>query len=186
MKAPIQMDFAKNPQNKVWSVNSDPAALDDMYNRLLGPGGSRMLPDELKWLAVTHKSFDQGRRGFNDRLALLGMSELFPSGYISFWIGWLTGTGRMTLVMETTKSIVSKAPMEGTKIEDEFSDRRTAFQHDQLLPVDNLIIEGPKDVAAKEKIHALAQSVGMNNVLRWKPRLVSLKSKFTLILHPTN
>lgn len=32
-----------------------------------------MLSEEIKWLAVTHKSFDQGRRGYNDRLALLGM-----------------------------------------------------------------------------------------------------------------
>lgn len=73
MKAPIQMDVAKKPENKVWAVNNDPKKLDDMYNRLLGPGGSKMLPEELKWLAVTHKSFDQGRRGFNDRLALMGM-----------------------------------------------------------------------------------------------------------------
>lgn len=73
MKAPIQMDRAKFPQNKVWSVNSNPKVLDDMYERLLGQGGSKMLPEELKWLAVTHKSFDNGRRGFNDRLALMGM-----------------------------------------------------------------------------------------------------------------
>lgn len=72
MKAPMRMDFAKSPRNKIWAVNDSPARLDEMYNRLLGPGGSQMLPDDLKWLAVTHKSFDQGRRGFNDRLALLG------------------------------------------------------------------------------------------------------------------
>ena len=72
MRAPIQLDFAKSPLNKVWAVNNSPAKLDDMYNRLLGAGGSKMLPEELKWLAVTHKSFDQGRRGFNVRLALMG------------------------------------------------------------------------------------------------------------------
>lgn len=72
MKAPLQMDFAKSPRNKIWNVNNNPERLDEMYNALLGPGGSKMLPEELKWLAVTHKSFDQGRRGFNDRLALLG------------------------------------------------------------------------------------------------------------------
>lgn len=72
MKAPLRMDFAKNPKNKVWTVNSDPERLDQMYIRLLGPRGDKVLPDDLKWLAVTHKSFDQGRRGFNDRLALMG------------------------------------------------------------------------------------------------------------------
>lgn len=78
MKAALQMDFAKKPANKIWFVNNNPEKLDDMYNRLLGPGGSRLLPEELKWLAVTHKSFDQGRRGFNDRLALMGMSRAPP------------------------------------------------------------------------------------------------------------
>lgn len=72
MAAPIQMDTARNPQNKIWSVNNDPLVLDAMYEKLLGKGGSKLLPEELKWLAVTHKSFDQGRRGFNDRLALMG------------------------------------------------------------------------------------------------------------------
>lgn len=72
MKAPIQMDVAKKQSNKVWAVNSNPEILDAMFNRLLGPGGSKLLPEELKWLAVTHKSFDYGRRGFNDRLALMG------------------------------------------------------------------------------------------------------------------
>lgn len=54
--------------------NSDPAVLDKFYIRMLGNDGEKLLSDETKWLAVTHKSFDQGRRGFNDRLAFLGMS----------------------------------------------------------------------------------------------------------------
>jgi hypothetical protein len=57
----------------VYKVNEDPRKLDEAYIRMLGPGGDRMLGDEVKWLAVTHKSFDHGRRGFNDRLAYLGM-----------------------------------------------------------------------------------------------------------------
>lgn len=43
-----------------------------MYNRLLGRDGEKMLPEEIKWLAVTHKSFDYGRRGFNTKLAYFG------------------------------------------------------------------------------------------------------------------
>ena len=43
-----------------------------MYIRLLGRDGHKLLSEETKWLAVTHKSFDHGRRGFNDRLAFLG------------------------------------------------------------------------------------------------------------------
>lgn len=60
-------------------VNKDPRRLDDFYVRFLGRDGPSLLSDETKWLAVTHKSFDHGRRGFNDRLAYLGMAAQ------SFW-----------------------------------------------------------------------------------------------------
>jgi large subunit ribosomal protein L15 len=56
-------------------INSDPQKLDQMYVRFLGKDGDKMLQDETKWLAVTHKSFDHGRRGFNDRLSFLGPSD---------------------------------------------------------------------------------------------------------------
>ncbi len=73
MKGPgFSINIVKNPARTIWSNNNDPAKLDAMYNRLLGTDGDRMLPDEIKWLAVTHKSFDQGRRGFNTRLAYFG------------------------------------------------------------------------------------------------------------------
>lgn len=74
LKAPygFQLKEAKNPENSIWHVNEDPAKLDEFYERFLGYNGSRMLPEELKWLAVTHKSFDYGRRGFNTKLAFFG------------------------------------------------------------------------------------------------------------------
>ncbi|KAF4451479.1 hypothetical protein F53441_5571 [Fusarium austroafricanum] len=149
MKAPIQLDWAKNPENKVWSVNNDPKKLDEVYERLLGPGGSKLLPEELKWLAVTHKSFDQGRRGFNDRLALLG---------------------RMTLIMETTKTIVAQEPIRAPNTDDGFE--RLPFPHPSLLSVDNLSVKGPKQIAGKEKLSGLAAEVGLIDVVRWKPRKV--------------
>ncbi|KAG6010314.1 hypothetical protein E4U54_008401 [Claviceps lovelessii] len=148
MKAPFQLDHARSPHNKIWSVNNNPGRLDDMYNRFLGPGGSKMLPEELKWLAVTHKSFDQGRRGFNDKLALMG---------------------RLTLVMEATKEIVSKAPLKGSRQTDDLP--RTPFEHEQLAAVDNLNVENPKDVVGKEKLFQFANKIGLTDVVRWKPRL---------------
>lgn len=69
-KAPFSLARPKDPRRSVWVVNEDPKKLDRFYERFLGSPG--MLPEELKWLAVTHKSFDQGRRGFNDRLAYFG------------------------------------------------------------------------------------------------------------------
>lgn len=62
----------KDP-SKAWECNSDPERLDKFYAKFLGRGGDSVLTEEVKWLAITHKSFDQGRRGFNDRLAFLGM-----------------------------------------------------------------------------------------------------------------
>jgi hypothetical protein len=77
------------PKNNEWVCNDDPAKVDAMYRRLLGDGGDLLLTEEVKWLAITHKSFDQGRRGFNDRLSYLGpyfaRTGCFDSG------GGLTG-----------------------------------------------------------------------------------------------
>jgi hypothetical protein len=82
MKAPFSPHVVKDPSRKIWKVNSDPVKLDQMYLRLLGKGGDKLLPEEIKWLAITHKSFDQGRRGFNDRLAFLGTSQ--PLGLLVY------------------------------------------------------------------------------------------------------
>lgn len=71
----FSLNKIKVPSRAIWSVNEDPKKLDDFYDRLLGPNGQRMLPEEVKWLAVTHKSFDYGRRGFNTRLAYFGMAS---------------------------------------------------------------------------------------------------------------
>jgi hypothetical protein len=70
MAAPVR---SRPPRrDEPWKVNEDPKKLDAFYAAFLGPGGDRLLTDETKWLAITHKSFDHGRRGFNDRLQFLG------------------------------------------------------------------------------------------------------------------
>jgi large subunit ribosomal protein L15 len=71
MKAPFR-SHPEEPSYKQIQTNNDPKKLDAVYVRFLGPGGDQLLSDETKWLAVTHKSFDHGRRGFNDRLAFMG------------------------------------------------------------------------------------------------------------------
>lgn len=80
MMAPVR---SKPPvENNDFQVNEDPERLDKVYDRVLGKGGHTMLTDEVKWLAVTHKSFDHGRRGFNDRLAFLGTrAQVRPCGH---------------------------------------------------------------------------------------------------------
>lgn len=80
MKAPIR---SKPPvDNNDFAVNEDPERLDNVYDRVLGKSGHNMLTDEVKWLAITHKSFDHGRRGFNDRLIFLGTkAPMRPYGH---------------------------------------------------------------------------------------------------------
>ena len=73
MRAPIFPQRIKDT-TKPWKCNDDPEKLDRFYVKFLGRGGDTMLTEEIKWQAITHKSFDQGRRGFNDRLAFFGMS----------------------------------------------------------------------------------------------------------------
>lgn len=77
----MTMPFRIRPKlkNNVWRCNNDPRKLDAMYIRFLGEGGDKMLSEEVKWLAVTHKSFDQGRRGFNARLSYFGTSSCLQS-----------------------------------------------------------------------------------------------------------
>lgn len=58
--------------NDEYPCNEDPVKLNEAFKQMLGPGHQELLPEEIKWLAVTHKSFDHGRRGFNDRLAFMG------------------------------------------------------------------------------------------------------------------
>jgi large subunit ribosomal protein L15 len=75
-KAPFRLRDLQD-RKPHYKVNEDPAILDRFYVRMLGNGGDKLLSDEVKWLAVTHKSFDQGRRGYNERLAFLGMYQYF-------------------------------------------------------------------------------------------------------------
>ncbi|KAL2127974.1 hypothetical protein VTI74DRAFT_9911 [Chaetomium olivicolor] len=150
MKGPgFSINIVKNPSRTVWKNNDDPAKLDAMYNRLLGPKGEKMLPDEIKWLAITHKSFDQGRRGFNTRLAYFG---------------------RLIVALETTRSVmVSQAPAQEPATPDQYG--REPFQHRSLANVDKLSVRQPREVASKEKLTKLAMDVGLTEVVRWKPRM---------------
>ncbi|KAL2265932.1 hypothetical protein VTJ83DRAFT_5284 [Remersonia thermophila] len=150
MKGPgFSINPVKNPSRTIWHNNEDPAKLDAMYNRLLGSKGPDMLPDEIKWLAVTHKSFDQGRRGFNTRLAYFG---------------------RLILSLETTRHImISPAPARDPPSPDEFG--REPFQHPALVNIDKLQTRQPQDIVSKEKLTKLAIEVGLPEVVRWKPKM---------------
>ncbi|KAK3402646.1 ribonuclease-III-like-domain-containing protein [Sordaria brevicollis] len=148
MKGPgFSLNLVKDPRRKNWMVNSDPAKLDLFYESFLGQGGARMLSEETKWLAVTHKSFDYGRRGFNTRLAFLG---------------------RQIIALETTRSILT-SPVLSDPVPDKYG--RTPYNHAALANIDKLIHTQPLDIMDKTKIAKMAIELGLLGVMRWKPRM---------------
>ncbi|KAI1801050.1 RNase III domain-containing protein [Daldinia bambusicola] len=150
MKAPFSPHITKDPSRRVWKVNTSPEKLDEALKGFLGHEGDRMLPDELKWLAVTHKSFDQGRRGFNDRLAFLG---------------------RQICVFECTQTIINGPSSYKGPENDPFADRREPFDDPALRGIDNLFEIQPSDVFDHKKLARLAIDTGLTGVVRWKPRM---------------
>ncbi|KAI0392844.1 RNase III domain-containing protein [Xylariaceae sp. FL0594] len=150
MKAPFSPHITRFPMRSVWKVNEDPEKLDQALNSFLGRDGHRMLPEELKFLAVTHKSFDQGRRGFNDRLAFLG---------------------RQICALEATQLIVNSAPNPDNATADPYADMREPYQDPALRSLDNLTSTQPSDIFDREKLAKLAVDTGLSEVVRWKPRM---------------
>lgn len=59
-----------------YPVNESQDRLDEVFDNVLGRDGHRVLPEEVMWLAVTHKSFDHARRGYNERLAFFGLIQM--------------------------------------------------------------------------------------------------------------
>jgi large subunit ribosomal protein L15 len=159
MRSPFSPHITKNPANSRWIVNSSPAKLDEALVNFLGIGGDRLLPEELKWLAVTHKSFDQGRRGFNDRLAFLG---------------------RQLARVEAMESILTSAQATATAEKEGIAndvwterEKREPFEPPELKIADNLSYEQPDSVLPMDRMLALAQETGLMRIVRWKPRKVS-------------
>ncbi|OJD27657.1 hypothetical protein ACJ73_00945 [Blastomyces percursus] len=146
MKAPIRL--RGGPDIPEYPVNSDPNILDQFYIRILGPDGDKMLTEEVKWQTVTHKSFDQGRRGFNERLSYLGKQIVQLQASLS--------------LLES--SSVSSPP----KFEDPYD--RTPFEHPSLQGLDALTVDNKNTMINRTKLAALAEQYKLQEVLRWVPR----------------
>ncbi|KAG9242704.1 ribonuclease-III-like-domain-containing protein [Calycina marina] len=148
MKAPYPVKI-KDPA-QAWECNSDPIKLDQFYIRFLGPGGDKVLTDETKWLAITHKSFDQGRRGFNDRLAFLG---------------------RRIITLQTTLALLNSSVATKTQTISSIEDGRVPIEHPALQGLNNLTSAPIDEVLTKYRLGGLATQAGMRDIMRWKPRL---------------
>ncbi|TVY84052.1 hypothetical protein LSUE1_G002693 [Lachnellula suecica] len=149
MKAPYPWK-PKMPENE-FKCNNDPQVLDRFYINFLGRGGDKLLTEEIKWLAVTHKSFDQGRRGFNDRLAFFG---------------------RRILTLQTNLALVNSSVATQTQSKNP-SDNRVPFNHPALEGLANLSDTPVGSVLTKERLAGLATQMGMRDIMRWQPRMVA-------------
>ncbi|PLB45983.1 RNase III domain protein [Aspergillus steynii IBT 23096] len=146
-RAQAPFSLRLNSKRREFPVNSDPKVLDQFYIRMLGSDGEKLLSDEIKWLAVTHKSFDQGRRGFNDRLAFLGkrIVQLQAS---------------LALAQSPGNVAAAKPDAHG----------RQPFSHPALENLNNLSPSTKNFLTAKSNLADLAQKYEMGTVLRWSPR----------------
>jgi large subunit ribosomal protein L15 len=168
MKAPYPLRI--NYTAEKWNCNSDPALLDNFYVRFLGRGGDHMLTEEVKWLAITHKSFDQGRRGFNDRLAILGMCSGRRSCEQTLMI-----TGRRVLNLQTNLVLLHSPTATKTQSLPDPSDDRIPFTHPALEGLANLSNVPIGEVLTKTRIAGFATLIGMREIIRWQPKDVSLQ-----------
>ncbi|CAF9930667.1 hypothetical protein IMSHALPRED_008247 [Imshaugia aleurites] len=148
MMAPIR---SKPPvEDNDFAVNEDPERLDKVYDRVLGKGGYSMLTEEVRWLAVTHKSFDHGRRGFNDRLIYLG---------------------KRIVELHTSLSLYhasSATPFPDTR--DHHG--RQPFRHPALDGLAGVSAENKYQILNTARTAQLAEKYGLDTVVRWKPRSV--------------
>ncbi|KAF2084607.1 hypothetical protein K490DRAFT_59414 [Saccharata proteae CBS 121410] len=144
MTAPVRAR-PLNPRN-VWKVNEDPRALEEAYMKLLGRNGHKILPEDVMWLAVTHKSFDHGRRGFNDRLAFYG---------------------KRLLDMQATLAMLS-IPTAIKTTHDKYG--RPPFIPAALASVGLLDETKKSQLAGKKRLADIAVQCGFDSVIRWKPK----------------
>ncbi|KAI9647396.1 hypothetical protein NHQ30_003781 [Ciborinia camelliae] len=150
---PPQMKLPFNPRANrdapLWEVNSDPKRLDRFYIQFLGREGDQVLTDDVKWLAITHKSFDQGRRGFNDRLAYFG---------------------RRILSLQTNLTLLQSPIATQTQLPQD-TDNREPFSHPALDGLPNLMNVKVDSILSKERLASLGTQMGMPDIIRWEPRM---------------
>lgn len=163
-------------KNNEFECNNDPRRLDEMYTKFFGEGGNEWLSDETKWLAITHKSFDQGKRGFNDRLSYLGMALCSP-GRRDMLIQLI---GKRIVELQTSYLLVA-APRDPTAPKGQDQYNRTPFEHPALDGLTNLSDRTKTDILSKSRLAQLARKYSIDRVMRWKPRNVSCNRHATFI-----
>jgi large subunit ribosomal protein L15 len=181
MKAPVRAKPLR--QTTPLKVNTDQRKLDEVYVRFLGRGGDTLLSEETKWLAVTSKSFDHGRRGFNDRLAFFGESP--PKMHFSGKKGIFPGCGLVAYRWKTGKRILELQCSLGLlsvssassflKGRDKDPHGREPFRHPAIESAECLLGGAHEWYTHHKQLSNLATQYGLPEVVRWYPKDVSLR-----------
>lgn len=167
-------------------INESQELLDEVFDNVLGRKGHEMLPKEAMWLAVTHKSFDHGKRGYNDRLAFFG---LIQTTYESIGTGTDTKVSIGQRIVNLQKSLFLASRSSATPISsrpDMYG--RIPFQHPALDGVQNLLStdsrdaqDDPRFLGERRDIALLAERYRLPRVIRWRPKCVSADRNSTLL-----
>jgi large subunit ribosomal protein L15 len=152
MKAPVRSRLRPEGVQPL-KINADPKKLDQVYVKFLGQGGDKMLSEESKWLAVTHKSFDHGRRGFNDRLAFLG---------------------KRILELQTSLSLLALGDSSRYLRESQDPYGREPFEHPATKAVECLRSGARTWFTHHKQISNLSAQYGIPDVVRWVPKNVRI------------
>lgn len=161
------------PDVKPIKINTDQRRLDNVYVQFLGRGGDKMLSDETKWIAITNKSFDSGRRGFNDRLAFFG--TLFCTELLPWSCVFNDPTGKRILELQCSLGLLSVSnPSNFLKGRDKDPHGREPFQHPAIESVECLLGGSHTYLTHHKSLANLAAQYGIPEVVRWRPRDVSL------------
>lgn len=107
--------------------------------------GTAMLTPLKQWQSLTHKSFDHGRRPFNDKLAYLG---------------------KRILDLQTSLLLVHQPISPQHKTEGDIY----VFGHPSLNGIENITPHAKSNTLDKRRLAQLAGSYGLDKVVRWKPR----------------
>ncbi|PNS21129.1 hypothetical protein CAC42_3467 [Sphaceloma murrayae] len=141
----IRMPFRLRPlpAQPPFRVNTSSNRLAEAYAQFLGRGGDLLLPSDLKWLAITHKSFDHGWQGNNDRLAFLGKRIVDL---------------QVSLALIGMPRVKTWGEQEGDE------------EGETVGGLDNLTGYKKSRVLDRRRLAALARAKGLDRVVRWKPK----------------
>ncbi|RPB03493.1 hypothetical protein L873DRAFT_1669458 [Choiromyces venosus 120613-1] len=145
----------RNP--RPFAVNDDPARLNEMYATLLGRDMG--LTDEVKWQAVTHKSFDHGRQPFNEKLAMFGKR-----------VCWLHASLHLLNGPPIEEKTVYESPNFVSSLDGTPYRQPEPFLHRDYKSLVSIKDRNIRAILDLGKLATIARLARVADAMRWKPR----------------